>query len=70
VAQKVAAFGQALRGLDVRGGLAWAEERMFREFDSLSQLVLSGIEQAMIDARAGQVSAMNAAMCTIRLPGS
>lgn len=52
VVQKVAAFGQALRGLDIRDGLAWAEERTFREFDSLSQLVLSGIEQAMLDARA------------------
>ncbi len=52
VVQKVRAFGQALRGLDIRDGMAWAEERTFREFDSLSQLVLSGIGQAMIDARA------------------
>lgn len=52
VVQKVRAFGQALRGLDIRDGLAWAEERTFREFDSLSQVVLSGIGQAVIDARA------------------
>ncbi len=52
VQQKTLALAGSLRGLDIRAAIALCEDRMLRASDGVTQTVLSGLGQALLDARA------------------
>ncbi|WP_226782377.1 mandelate racemase/muconate lactonizing enzyme family protein [Oceaniglobus trochenteri] len=52
IAAKVEGYAGSLRGLSIREGMRWLEDRLFRDFDELPRVALCGIGQALLDAQA------------------